>query len=182
MCDVAEKVELVLECVKGKEHPVRTVVLMQTPSPDLVSRGQQAGIHVLSLQEMEVSRSFLCPNHTFSASNRGLFFSSSSSSSLFELLSVGADSRVLCCLAAPWEGQPSAAHRESSLAFELLLFKASISRPSIYCALRARSHHRLTVWFPRSPPVPRTWPSSASPVEPQVHTQQLPSRPPALLR
>lgn len=54
VCDVAEKVELVLECVKDKEHPVKTIVLMQTPSADLVSRGQQAGIHILSLQEMEL--------------------------------------------------------------------------------------------------------------------------------
>lgn len=59
MCDAVEKVELVLQCIKDKEHPVKTIVVMQTPSTDLVSRGQQAGIHILSLKEMEVSRSSL---------------------------------------------------------------------------------------------------------------------------
>lgn len=56
VCDVADKVELVLSCVKGQEHSVKNIVVMETPSADLVSRGQQAGIHILSLQEMEVSR------------------------------------------------------------------------------------------------------------------------------
>lgn len=59
VCDIAEKVELVLKCVKDKEHPLKTIVLIETPSADLVSRGQQAGIHILSLQEMEVSKSLL---------------------------------------------------------------------------------------------------------------------------
>uniref|UniRef100_A0A671W1U1 Long-chain-fatty-acid--CoA ligase n=1 Tax=Sparus aurata TaxID=8175 RepID=A0A671W1U1_SPAAU len=53
VCDVVEKVNLVLDCVKDKEHTVKIIVLMGTPSADLVSRGQQAGIHILSLQEME---------------------------------------------------------------------------------------------------------------------------------
>ncbi|KAM8732508.1 long-chain-fatty-acid--CoA ligase 1-like isoform 3-T3 [Acanthopagrus schlegelii] len=53
VCDVVEKVNLVLDCVKDKEHTVKNIVLMETPSADLVSRGQQAGIHILSLQEME---------------------------------------------------------------------------------------------------------------------------------
>lgn len=59
MCDVVEKVNLVLDCVKDKEHTVKIIVLMGTPSADLVSRGQQAGIHILSLQEMEVIWSFI---------------------------------------------------------------------------------------------------------------------------
>ncbi|CAJ1057954.1 long-chain-fatty-acid--CoA ligase 1-like isoform X2 [Xyrichtys novacula] len=53
VCDVVDKVNLVLECVKDREHCVKTIVLMETPSEDLVSRGQQAGIHILSMQEME---------------------------------------------------------------------------------------------------------------------------------
>lgn len=48
-----------LDCVKDKEHTVKIIVLMGTPSADLVSRGQQAGIHILSLQEMEVIWSFI---------------------------------------------------------------------------------------------------------------------------
>ncbi|CAN9514670.1 unnamed protein product [Ophioblennius macclurei] len=53
VCDVTAKVRLVLDCLEGKEHAVKTVVLMETPSESLVKRGQQAGIHILSLQEME---------------------------------------------------------------------------------------------------------------------------------
>ncbi|XP_062250103.1 long-chain-fatty-acid--CoA ligase 1-like isoform X1 [Platichthys flesus] len=53
VCDVVEKVNLVLDCAKNRKHTVKTIVLMETPSPDLVSRGRQAGIHILSLQEME---------------------------------------------------------------------------------------------------------------------------------
>ncbi|KAI9525142.1 Long-chain-fatty-acid--CoA ligase 1 [Dissostichus eleginoides] len=53
VCDVAEKVELVLDCVKDRTHSVKTIVLMGAPSADLVSRGQQAGVHIISLQEME---------------------------------------------------------------------------------------------------------------------------------
>nr|XP_046263078.1 long-chain-fatty-acid--CoA ligase 1-like isoform X4 [Scatophagus argus] len=53
VCDVADKVDLILSCVNGKGHSVKTIVLMETPSAELVSRGQQAGIHILSLQEME---------------------------------------------------------------------------------------------------------------------------------
>ncbi|XP_033948728.1 long-chain-fatty-acid--CoA ligase 1-like isoform X2 [Pseudochaenichthys georgianus] len=53
LCDVAEKVELVLDCVKDRTHSVKTIVLMGAPSADLVSRGQQAGVHIISLQEME---------------------------------------------------------------------------------------------------------------------------------
>uniref|UniRef100_A0A4W6G786 Long-chain-fatty-acid--CoA ligase n=1 Tax=Lates calcarifer TaxID=8187 RepID=A0A4W6G786_LATCA len=56
ICDVVDKVNLVLDCVKDKTHSVKTIVLMETPSAELVSRGQQAGIHIFSLQEMEVSR------------------------------------------------------------------------------------------------------------------------------
>ena len=55
VCDVTDKVGLVLDCVKDTMHSVKTIVLMETPSVSLVERGQQAGIHILSLQEMEVS-------------------------------------------------------------------------------------------------------------------------------
>uniref|UniRef100_A0A3Q3W9J6 long-chain-fatty-acid--CoA ligase n=1 Tax=Mola mola TaxID=94237 RepID=A0A3Q3W9J6_MOLML len=55
LCDVVDKVDLVLSCVKDKKHSVKTIVLIETPSVELISRGQQAGIHIISLQEMEVS-------------------------------------------------------------------------------------------------------------------------------
>ncbi|XP_044062190.1 long-chain-fatty-acid--CoA ligase 1-like [Siniperca chuatsi] len=53
VCDVVDKVNLVLDCVKDREHSLKTIVLMESPSAELVGRGQQAGIHILSLQEME---------------------------------------------------------------------------------------------------------------------------------
>ncbi|XP_022068492.1 long-chain-fatty-acid--CoA ligase 1-like [Acanthochromis polyacanthus] len=53
VCDVTDKVNLVLDCVKDIKHSVKTVVLMESPSADLVERGQQTGIHILSLEEME---------------------------------------------------------------------------------------------------------------------------------
>lgn len=55
MCDVVDKANLVLNCVGDREHTVKTIVLMETPSDELVNRGKEAGIHILSLQEMEVS-------------------------------------------------------------------------------------------------------------------------------
>uniref|UniRef100_A0A8C9ZQT7 Arachidonate--CoA ligase n=1 Tax=Sander lucioperca TaxID=283035 RepID=A0A8C9ZQT7_SANLU len=54
VCDVVDKVNLVLDCVKDRKHSVKTIVLIETPSAELVDRCQQAGIHILSLQEMEV--------------------------------------------------------------------------------------------------------------------------------
>uniref|UniRef100_A0A4W6G597 Long-chain-fatty-acid--CoA ligase n=1 Tax=Lates calcarifer TaxID=8187 RepID=A0A4W6G597_LATCA len=60
ICDVVDKVNLVLDCVKDKTHSVKTIVLMETPSAELVSRGQQAGIHIFSLQEMEVNDYVVC--------------------------------------------------------------------------------------------------------------------------
>ena len=74
MCDVVEKVNLVLDCAKNRKHTVKTIVLMETPSPDLVSRGRQAGIHILSLQEMEVSRQLLSPPFVFVYSSFTSFF------------------------------------------------------------------------------------------------------------
>jgi len=67
VCDVVAKVDLVLECVRDKEHTVKTIVLMEAASSELVSRGQRAGIQILSLQEMEVRAGSLppgvSPNH-----------------------------------------------------------------------------------------------------------------------
>ncbi|XP_054647196.1 long-chain-fatty-acid--CoA ligase 1-like isoform X2 [Dunckerocampus dactyliophorus] len=53
VCDVADKVNLVLDCVKDRKHTVKSIVIMETPSEDLVSRGKQAGIDIISLQVME---------------------------------------------------------------------------------------------------------------------------------
>lgn len=53
VCDVADKASHVLDCVKDMKHSVKTIVLIESPTPSLVERGQQAGVHILSLQEME---------------------------------------------------------------------------------------------------------------------------------
>lgn len=53
VCDVVDKVEMVLECIKDRQHTVKTIVSMETPSDELVSRGQKAGIQILSLEDME---------------------------------------------------------------------------------------------------------------------------------
>ncbi|XP_013767833.1 long-chain-fatty-acid--CoA ligase 1-like isoform X2 [Pundamilia nyererei] len=52
VCDVMDKVNLVLDCINNTKHSVRTIVLMESPNTSLIERGQQAGIHILSLQEM----------------------------------------------------------------------------------------------------------------------------------
>uniref|UniRef100_A0A667YWH3 Long-chain-fatty-acid--CoA ligase n=1 Tax=Myripristis murdjan TaxID=586833 RepID=A0A667YWH3_9TELE len=53
LCDVADKVSLVLGCVKDKKHSLKTIVLMETPSSELVNQARQAGIEILTMQEME---------------------------------------------------------------------------------------------------------------------------------
>lgn len=54
-----DKVNLVLDCINNTKHSVRTIVLMESANTSLIERGQQAGIHILSLREMMVSRLFL---------------------------------------------------------------------------------------------------------------------------
>lgn len=54
VCDVPEKVELVLQCLNGKGHSVKTIVLMQAPGDDLISKGQEAHVDIISLQDMEI--------------------------------------------------------------------------------------------------------------------------------
>uniref|UniRef100_A0A669FC57 Arachidonate--CoA ligase n=1 Tax=Oreochromis niloticus TaxID=8128 RepID=A0A669FC57_ORENI len=52
VCDVMDKVNLVLDCINNTKHSVRTIVLMESANTSLIERGQQAGIHILSLREM----------------------------------------------------------------------------------------------------------------------------------
>ncbi|XP_046900339.1 long-chain-fatty-acid--CoA ligase 1a isoform X1 [Hypomesus transpacificus] len=54
ICDMPDKAKLILECVSGKEHTVKTVILMEAFDPDLVIQGQKSGISILSLAEFEV--------------------------------------------------------------------------------------------------------------------------------
>uniref|UniRef100_A0A8C7PX73 Long-chain-fatty-acid--CoA ligase n=1 Tax=Oncorhynchus mykiss TaxID=8022 RepID=A0A8C7PX73_ONCMY len=53
ICDLVDKVRLILDCVSGKEHTLKTIVLMEAFDKELVARGQQSGIEILSLKEVE---------------------------------------------------------------------------------------------------------------------------------
>lgn len=46
MCDVADKADMVLDCVNGRKQSVKTIVLMEMPSEELVSKGQEAQIEI----------------------------------------------------------------------------------------------------------------------------------------
>lgn len=54
ICDVPEKARLILDCVGGKGRTVKTIVLMEAFDSDLVTRGQESGIEILSLKDFEV--------------------------------------------------------------------------------------------------------------------------------
>uniref|UniRef100_A0A9J8CXT6 Arachidonate--CoA ligase n=1 Tax=Cyprinus carpio carpio TaxID=630221 RepID=A0A9J8CXT6_CYPCA len=53
ICDVPEKVKLLLDCVSGREHSVKTLILIENFDTDLVSRAQQCGINIISLRDAE---------------------------------------------------------------------------------------------------------------------------------
>ncbi|KAI3353155.1 hypothetical protein L3Q82_019702 [Scortum barcoo] len=53
ICDVPEKARLILDCISGKGRTVKTIVLMEAFDSDLVTRGRECGIEILSLKEFE---------------------------------------------------------------------------------------------------------------------------------
>ncbi|XP_069049210.1 long-chain-fatty-acid--CoA ligase 1a isoform X2 [Lepisosteus oculatus] len=53
ICDVADKARLLLDCVSGAEHPLKTVILMEAFDAELVARGRQCGVEILSLKDVE---------------------------------------------------------------------------------------------------------------------------------
>lgn len=54
ICDVPEKVRLILDCVSGKGKTVKMIVLMEAIERDLVTRAEECGIKIISLKEFEV--------------------------------------------------------------------------------------------------------------------------------
>uniref|UniRef100_A0A8C8FRE3 Arachidonate--CoA ligase n=1 Tax=Oncorhynchus tshawytscha TaxID=74940 RepID=A0A8C8FRE3_ONCTS len=54
ICDLAAKARLILDCVSGKEHTLKTIVLMEAFDEELMARGQQSSIEILSLKDVEV--------------------------------------------------------------------------------------------------------------------------------
>ncbi|XP_016089704.1 long-chain-fatty-acid--CoA ligase 1b [Sinocyclocheilus grahami] len=53
VCDVPEKAKLLLDCVSGRQHSVKTLILVENFDTDLVSRAQQCGIDIISLRDAE---------------------------------------------------------------------------------------------------------------------------------
>ncbi|KAJ8335894.1 hypothetical protein SKAU_G00392360 [Synaphobranchus kaupii] len=53
VCDVPDKARLILDCVSGREHTIRIIILMEPFDADLVARGQKCGIEIISMKEME---------------------------------------------------------------------------------------------------------------------------------
>lgn len=56
VCDVAEKAKLLMDCVSGTQHSLKTLILMEEFDADLVSRGQRCGIDIISLKDAEVNK------------------------------------------------------------------------------------------------------------------------------
>ena len=54
ICDVHEKARMILDCVSEKGRTVKRIVLMEAFDSELVTRGQDCGIEILSLKEFEV--------------------------------------------------------------------------------------------------------------------------------
>ncbi|XP_067249379.1 long-chain-fatty-acid--CoA ligase 1b [Chanodichthys erythropterus] len=53
VCDVVEKAKLLMDCVSGTQHSLKTLILMEEFDADLVSRGQRCGIDIISLKDAE---------------------------------------------------------------------------------------------------------------------------------
>ncbi|XP_029287225.1 long-chain-fatty-acid--CoA ligase 1a isoform X2 [Cottoperca gobio] len=53
ICDVPEKAQMIMDCVSGRGRSVKTIVLIEPFDGELVTRGQECGIEILSLKEFE---------------------------------------------------------------------------------------------------------------------------------
>ncbi|KAM3624334.1 uncharacterized protein V6R79_022146 [Siganus canaliculatus] len=53
ICDVPDKARMILDCARGKNGSVKTIVLMEAFDTDLVTRAQECGIEIISLKEFE---------------------------------------------------------------------------------------------------------------------------------
>ncbi|XP_031727272.1 long-chain-fatty-acid--CoA ligase 1a isoform X1 [Anarrhichthys ocellatus] len=53
ICDIPEKAQVILDCVGEKRRAVKTIVLIEPFDSELVMRGQECGIDILSLKEFE---------------------------------------------------------------------------------------------------------------------------------
>uniref|UniRef100_A0A1A8VDM4 Long-chain-fatty-acid--CoA ligase n=1 Tax=Nothobranchius furzeri TaxID=105023 RepID=A0A1A8VDM4_NOTFU len=55
ICDVPEKARMILDCISGRGKTVKTIVLMEAVDRDLVTRGKECGVEILSLKEFEAT-------------------------------------------------------------------------------------------------------------------------------
>uniref|UniRef100_A0A1A8J430 Long-chain-fatty-acid--CoA ligase n=1 Tax=Nothobranchius kuhntae TaxID=321403 RepID=A0A1A8J430_NOTKU len=55
ICDVPEKARMILNCISGRGKTVKTIVLMEAVDRDLVTRGKECGVEILSLKEFEAT-------------------------------------------------------------------------------------------------------------------------------
>uniref|UniRef100_A0A3B1J7C7 Long-chain-fatty-acid--CoA ligase n=1 Tax=Astyanax mexicanus TaxID=7994 RepID=A0A3B1J7C7_ASTMX len=55
ICDVVEKARTILDCVSGREHSIKTIVLMEAFESELTARAQKEGIQIISLKELEAT-------------------------------------------------------------------------------------------------------------------------------
>ncbi|KAI5630441.1 long-chain-fatty-acid--CoA ligase 1 isoform X2, partial [Silurus asotus] len=53
ICDVADRVHTLLECVSGREHSIRTIVLIEDKNSELISQAEKEGVQIISLRELE---------------------------------------------------------------------------------------------------------------------------------
>ncbi|XP_058240326.1 long-chain-fatty-acid--CoA ligase 1a isoform X1 [Hemibagrus wyckioides] len=53
ICDVVQKVRTLLDCVSGREHSIKTIVLMEEKDSELTGQAEKEGIQIISLRELE---------------------------------------------------------------------------------------------------------------------------------
>ncbi|XP_056626580.1 long-chain-fatty-acid--CoA ligase 1a isoform X4 [Triplophysa dalaica] len=53
ICDMADKASLILGCVSGRQHRIKTIAIMEDFDSELTAQAQQIGIEILSMKELE---------------------------------------------------------------------------------------------------------------------------------
>lgn len=56
LCDVPAKARLVLDCVAGRQHSLKTLILMDEFDSELVAQGRKCHVEIISLKDAEASR------------------------------------------------------------------------------------------------------------------------------
>lgn len=56
VCDIPAKARLLLDCVAGRQHSLKILILMEEFDAELVAQGQKCHVEIISLKEAEASR------------------------------------------------------------------------------------------------------------------------------